>query len=281
MIKKLIRRKIHKRIIKFMKKFTQEKGGLEDYQVLFNELHKCSIIGLNIGGTLELSDSGEDLTIKNMINMINMIENEDVTIFDVGANVGNYSTEILKGCINKKLYLHAFEPSKATFEKLNKNINNPNVKLNNFGLSDKEETLTLYKDTPSSDLASLYDRKIEHFNINLHIKEEVELKTLDLYCQANNINYIDVLKLDVEGHEFNVLNGAKNMLNAKKIKIIQFEFGGCNVDSRTFFRDFWYLLKENYKIYRVLRDGLFEFTQYEERQEILIYSNFIAVIKED
>ena len=61
--------------------------------------------------------------------------------------------------------------------------------------------------------------------------------------------------------------------------MIQFEFGGCNIDYRTYFRDFYYLLKENYKIYRILKDGLFELKQYKESYEIFINVNYLAIRK--
>ena len=75
------------------------------------------------------------------------------------------------------------------------------------------------------------------------------------------------------------MNGAKQMINDKRIDAIQFEFGGCNIDSRTFFQDFFYLLKDHYKIYRVLKDGLLEMPIYKETYEIFITINYLAIKK--
>jgi hypothetical protein len=69
------------------------------------------------------------------------------------------------------------------------------------------------------------------------------------------------------------------MISEKKIDNIQFEFGGCNIDSRTYFQDFFYLLKDNYRIYRVLKDGLFEIPTYKETYEIFTTINYSAVKK--
>ena len=49
---------------------------------------------------------------------------------------------------------------------------------------------------------------------------------------------IDFFKIDVEGHEMDVLKGIGDKIS--NIKLIQFEFGGCNIDTRCFFQDFWY-----------------------------------------
>jgi hypothetical protein len=87
------------------------------------------------------------------------------------------------------------------------------------------------------------------------------------------------LKLDIEGHELKALNGATQMINSKKIDVIQFEFGGCNIDSRTYFQYFFYLLKDNYYIYRILKDGLFEMPTYKKTYEIFITINYLAVKK--
>jgi hypothetical protein len=84
------------------------------------------------------------------------------------------------------------------------------------------------------------------------------------------------LKLDIEGHELNAIKGAKQMIADKKVDFIQFEFGGCNIDSRTYFQDFYYLLKDKYRIYRILRDGIFEIEQYKETSEIFITVNYLA-----
>jgi hypothetical protein len=82
--------------------------------------------------------------------------------------------------------------------------------------------------------------------------------------------------LDIEGHELNALKGAKEMINKNAIDFIQFEFGGCNIDSRTYFQDFFYLLKNKFKIYRILTDGLFEIVEYKETHEVFITVNYLA-----
>lgn len=69
------------------------------------------------------------------------------------------------------------------------------------------------------------------------------------------------------------------MICNNKIEVIQFEFGGCNIDSRTYFQDFYYLLKDNYKIYRILKNGLIEIKSYKEIYEIFITINYLAIKK--
>ena len=64
-----------------------------------------------------------------------------------------------------------------------------------------------------------------------------------------------VIKMDIEGFELFALKGAQEALKGQ-IQLIQFEFGGANIDSRTFFKDFWLLLSPTFDIYRLSTKGL-------------------------
>ena len=153
------------------------------------------------------------------------------------------------------------------------------MKLFNFGFSDKKESVTLYSNKEGSGLASVYNRRLDHFDINLNYKELTHLESLHNFCKNKDIKHINFLKLDVEGHEYKVLKGAKDLINNNFIDFIQFEFGGTNIDSRTFFQDFYYLLNPYYKIYRILKDGLMNIDNYKETHEIFRTTNFLAISK--
>jgi hypothetical protein len=95
-------------------------------------------------------------------------------------------------------------------------------------------------------------------------------------CEKQKIEYIHFLKINVEDHEMEFLKGAKNMLTENRIDFIQFEFGGCNIDSRRYFQDFWYFFKDKYRIYSIVKDGLFEIKNYKEECELFVTTNFLA-----
>jgi FkbM family methyltransferase len=174
--------------------------------------------------------------------------------------------------------MHCFEPSRITFNTLEKNLDGySNIQLHNFGLGDSDEEITLYAEEELSGCASLYDR--QHFGSGMRLKETVRLKSLDDFCAKNGIEHIHYLKLDVEGHELNVLKGAAQMLSSGAIDWIQFEFGGCNIDSRTYFRDFFDFLSLHYHIFLLLRNGLYPIKEYHETLEIFTTTNFIAISK--
>ena len=87
------------------------------------------------------------------------------------------------------------------------------------------------------------------------------------------------MKIDIEGNEYKALRGGMKLLTEKRIKAIQIETGGSNIDSRTYFRDFWDLLHNDYSVYRILQDGIIEVLVYEEYLECFITSNWLFVQK--
>jgi hypothetical protein len=86
------------------------------------------------------------------------------------------------------------------------------------------------------------------------------------------------LKVDVEGHELPVFMGAEKMLSEQKISVIQFEYGGCNLDSRVFLSDIWGFLESyGYGIAKIHPNGLHHYDGYEQRLEAFKYSNWVAL----
>ena len=111
--------------------------------------------------------------------------------------------------------------------------------------------------------------------------EVVETQTLDHFCSQHDISYIDFLKLDVEGAELEVLKGGVQMLSQKAIKKIQFEYGGCNIDSRTLLKDlFSFLTPFGYRIYKIMSRKLQPCEGYDQNLENFQTSNYLAILEE-
>ncbi len=202
-----------------------------------------------------------------------LINKDQIVIFDVGANVGNWTDAIIEK--NLKISVHCFEPSQHAYSLLqNKFQDYNNVILNNFALGAESTQGLLWADTPGSGLASIYRRNLKHFKKEMNYSEKVKINTLDNYINENNVQP-DILKIDVEGNELAVLQGGLH--NIEKCKVIQFEFGGCNIDSRTYFQDFYYFfLDAGFEIYRLSERGLLKLDSYSELDENFRVTNYFA-----
>lgn len=238
-------------------------------------LYKLALKGMNIGNGDYPSDSGEMNSIRFLQK--NHLINEEPVVFDVGANIGEYTNAILKIIPNAKI--HCFEPASKTFEILKKTVNKEKVQFNNFGISNIPGKATLFSDNQDSGLASLYNRNLDFINTKLSLQEKVKLDSIDNYCQKNNIGHIDLLKMDIEGNELHALHGAKHMLSSGNIEVIQIEFGGCNIDSRTYFLDFWSLLRQSFDVYRILMDKPYKIANYENILEVFTTTNYLFIKK--
>lgn len=244
---------------------------------------KEKIIKKILGLTYRLDNSANGFFNKNgeenfMNQFIDSFKNKSPVIFDVGANVGEYSSLVVEKLNRKDYLLHIFEPQKSCFVDLQKKfIDNNKVFLNNFGLSKSEEITTIYKNNDKSGLTSLYKRNLDFYNLKMNIEESVELKRADNYIKFNNIKHINLLKIDVEGHELETLSGFGEYLNSDFIDFIQFEYGGANLDSHTSLLDFYSLLLPlGFKIAKVMPKHL-ELRDYDPRSDNFVYSNYVAV----
>jgi hypothetical protein len=113
---------------------------------------------------------------------------------------------------------------------------------------------------------------------------EVAVVRLDDVIAELHLQTVDFVKMDIEGGELDALHGATTSLPAGAIRALSFEFGINNIDSRTFFRDFWDLLNPlSFSIFRIAPGGtLIHIREYREELEYFkIVSNYIAVRSED
>jgi FkbM family methyltransferase len=247
--------------------------GRKILQPLYALLFKLSIKGMNYDRGHIVSDSGE----KHVIDFISKNSTKSpLTIFDVGANTGEYSRLVLDALRNRA-EIYAFEPQKLAYQQLSESIKSNNFSAFNIGLGNVPGIVKLYKNNEGSVFGSLYYAKHAHLGVELDKTEEVTIETLDQFCLSNAISHIDLLKIDVEGHEIEVLKGAKEMLKTEKINFIQFEFGIASIESRVFMKDFFQLLY-GYDIYRILPNSLYPIT-YTEYSELFLTTNYLAIKK--
>lgn len=223
-------------------------------------------------------ENNDDMRTNGELHFLRQTLTNCETVFDVGANVGNWAELALQ--INPRLRLHCFEPSQPTFLRLLAKAFPPHVVCNPFGLGSAQGERTLYVFDEGSGLNSLYRRQGLEAGYGLTPQQRTEtahLDTLDHYCQKHGVFDIDLLKADVEGHELEVFKGAKQMLAKRRIKIIQFEYGGCNIDARVLLKDFFdFFQPHGYAFYKIYPKELRRVERYDQRFEDFQYQNWIV-----
>tara|TARA_B100000902_G_scaffold213158_1_gene202689 strand:- start:3596 stop:4342 length:747 start_codon:yes stop_codon:yes gene_type:complete len=160
----------------------------------------------------------------NENNVIKSISGDELVIFDVGSNTGLFVKNVSKNLKNKKIDFHSFEPDKELC-RLQKNIKipkNQKLNINNLAISNVIEPKKFYERSISSH-SSLYENPQIDGLSSVKRVYEIDATTLDQYCIEHEIEKIDLLKIDVEGHDFNVLLSSKSLLKENKIKLIKVE----------------------------------------------------------
>ena len=225
--------------------------------------------------------SGWDLHAETKVAAM-FIHRPDAVVFDVGANKGEWSLGLLKALGGEHVQFFLFEPAVSCQQYLQA-LNLPKVTYINAALGAKVEHTILYSPMPSSPLASMYQRNDSFVRDMNFTQERITVTTIDQIVREHDIALIDYLKLDIEGNEIAALQGAQATLKAGRIKALAFEFGSGNVNSRTYFRDFWELLVPlGYEIKRIGPGGrLIPIDQY---SEVLEYfrgaTNYVAILQE-
>ncbi len=237
---------------------------------------------IGIGGAGTVTRSGEHVVLQLLTDNCDSKANRSLFVLDVGSNEGQFCEMLLRGLGVRSVSIHCFEPSVKTFALLNKNLGERSeVRLNNFGLGHARGQMELFYDVQGSGLASLTKRQLDHLGIDFGQSEFVRIETLDQYCCSAGIEVIDLLKIDVEGHELDVLKGGRGLIQRGGVRMITFEFGGCNIDTRTYFRDYWELFQELgfVSFHRIMPSGaLLKIDGYSERLEQFVTTNYLVVL---
>ena len=251
-------------------------------QPLFRRLHYWALFALNCGGGGDLWTSGEVWLLREFIAK-RFARKSHPVIFDVGANTGEYSQVVKEFLPHSQLYsFEPCEPTASTFEERTANLSG--VSFHRLGFSDSDGSATIYSYDLEGEsapvLASLEMRRpTQHGHIEVAAATEIKISTIDNFCAEHGVEQIDLLKLDIEGHELKALQGARQLLDEGRIDVIQFEFGPANLYSRSNFFDFWEMLSPQYEIFRLLPAGMEPIPYYEEQLEIYLTTNYVAIRK--
>ncbi len=208
------------------------------------------------------------------LNLLNKLRKfKPHIVFDVGANLGNYSNIARHEFSDAEIY--AFEPVEESFQQLNESTKN-DTSIHSFqiGLSQKSGKKDFYIYQQSEHNSSI---EIQGMNRQLVHQLEVDTMSGDEFMRANHIEIIDLLKIDVEGTEMDVIKGFSTAFSEKRIKICQFEYGYANITSHTFLLDFYQFFNNfGYRVGKIYPEYV-DFRDYHVKQEDFLGPNYLAV----
>ena len=166
------------------------------------------------------SESGVNITLKSLFDK-KQIDNKKIrTIFDIGCHKGEWTKDIKLLIPEAKIY--QFDAVDYQKEKMK------NVFFKQVCLGDKNEKKDFYKRTESGD--SLFKEKGKLYSEK--DKVTIQVNTLDFIIKKEKINTPDYLKIDAQGAELIILNGAaKSIQNTEFIQLevsyVEYNEGGC------------------------------------------------------
>ena len=165
-----------------------------------------------------------------------LVKNEKkLVIFDVGCYRGIFTKSMLDLIGNKKYKIYLFDINKKVKKYISYLLRLKNIYYNEVALSNKNGKANYnynkFFEAAGSSLSSLvkndstwnFTRKLVLLSRKEFVTYKVHTITLDSFVKKNKIKSIDILKIDIEGSEYELLKGAKNTLNKNQIKIILVE----------------------------------------------------------
>jgi FkbM family methyltransferase len=253
-------------VLPFLRYFINESFGLKPSRRLFGDIKIRNFINFSEYHSCSRAVSSDEL------KFISRFGFDSGAIVDIGANLGVYT--ILLARKNPKSTVYSFEPHPAVFDALTDNI-----RLN--GLRNvKAENLAVAKSNGSVNfVANCHSRATSRMTVSRDAGAIVaNVVSLDSYAKAQRFGQISFMKVDVEGFETLVFQGAEELLTRAKVRVIFFEVcpdaaraAGFNpADAATI------LSNHGYRLHRITCEGELKAVEIEEAEREVV-ANWVAL----
>lgn len=218
-----------------------------------------------------LHNDSADIRVNGEAWLLSQLSSVCRTIFDVGAHRGDWTGESLERIPD--VTVHAFEPIPETFDQLKSRFGHSDrVQLNNVALSDQSADLRMWTDGRDGTMSSA-TRPWGCADAGIL----VACTTGEDYAQEHAIEHIDILKVDVEGHELEVLRGFHQLFADGSIDVVQFEFTLWAALARHWLADYYDFFSQwDFQIGKLWPRSI-HWKAYAPEDERFFICNFVAV----
>jgi len=184
---------------------------------------------------------------------------ENLSVVDIGGNIGLWAQAFLNVFGEQVKQYQVFEPLPGNVNQFKMRLNtslkhlSEKVKLKACAVGNQENIVKLHFDSEISTIASvpLNEIKVGQKIIKQDKVIDVEQITIDTWSSSSEGFEPDIIKIDVEGYEWEVLEGTQNLMNRRVPSIIYYEFSQHQADRGQTFLQFWEFFRErDYHIYR-------------------------------
>ena len=224
-------------------------------------------------------DSNGEFAIQSAIAKL-AARTEASVFFDIGANIGEYSAKLLAKAasegVGDSLRMFSFEPNPTCVAAINKRLEAlPNGQCGRTVakiVTDQPGRAKFFVTGETSGSSSLrVDAGTQQVT-----EIEVDCITFDEFCDANGIESVLFAKVDTEGNDMRVLEGATRCLEEGRIRYLQFEYNHRWILFRNYLKDVFELVEPyGYKVAKVTSEGLEVYPEWHFELEVFWEGNYL------
>jgi FkbM family methyltransferase len=224
--------------------------------------------------------NGEEFAQRQLLHAFTAM-NEHLVVFDVGANVGEWSRFLLdqvEDDLKQRMRIHAFEPVPATCEVLREALhahrNAECTVVRQLAMSDSSGRAEIFLSGETAGTNSMHADAQQSGQKRIGI----ETTTIERYCEEQSIQTVHYIKCDVEGHDMAVILGAASMFRAERIMVLQFEYNIRWVYGRFYLKDVFDMFADSpYQIGKVTPYGFELYERWRPELERYIEGNYVII----
>jgi FkbM family methyltransferase len=225
--------------------------------------------------------NGEESVQRQLLTRFAAVQ-EKLIAFDVGANIGNWTWFLLQEAsrlnIEGRIEIHSFEPVPSAFAVLEERIGKHQLRnvvhLIPQALSSEDGTAEMYISGEAAETNSLHPDAINRDQRRI----QIDRITASTYCSRNAIPIIHFLKCDTEGHDMEVLYGAKRLFDEQRIMACQFEYNHRWVYSRHYLKDVFDMFERTaYSVGKITPNGIEIYEEWHPELERFFEGNFMLL----